>query len=582
MNFTNYLQQLQADLDKDIKYTHNSTLKNLIDNSILGIKSTIEETGNQAGIPDFTIRKNNQLLGYIEAKKIGKNLDKIEEKEQLQRYLESSIGENLILTNYLEFYWYVDGKLQLKTTLATIENNQIIPVADTSTTAELINAFFNKQEKTINNYYELAQEMASVTKAIRYSINEALKTEQQTGELTQLKLLFQDLLLPDLDNNNFADMYAQTIAYGLFTARVGHCETKTNHQFNRQNAGIYISDKIPFLQGLFTTVISTNIISKINWTIDILIEVLAKVDMVNILQNFGQETRKQDPIVHFYETFLAAYEASLRKSRGVYYTPEPVVSFIVKAVNDILENDFNLDDGLGSKNVTILDPATGTGTFLYEVIKQIYFNFEKYGVNRWNQLFREKQVLKRLYGFELLMTPYTIAHLKLGLLLENLGYEFQEKERLNIFLTNALNEGVKKSELILGQYISAEANQAAAIKTEIPIHVVLGNPPYSGHSENKNEWIEGLVKDYYQIDGLSLDEKNPKWLQDDYVKFIRFGQWRIDKTGVGILAFITNHGYLDNPTFRGMRQSLMETFDEIYVLDLHGNSKKKEVCPDGS
>ncbi|MFM7406741.1 MAG: hypothetical protein ACKO3K_08775 [Cuspidothrix sp.] len=225
MNFTNYLQQLQADLDKDIKYTHNSTLKNLIDNGILGIKSTIEETGNQAGIPDFTIRKNNQLLGYIEAKKIGENLDKIEEKEQLQRYLESSIGKNLILTNYLEFYWYVDGKLQLKTTLATIENNQIIPVADTSTTAELINAFFNKQEKTINNYYELAQEMASVTKAIRYSINEALKTEQQTGELTQLKLLFQDLLLPDLDNNNFADMYAQTIAYGLFTARVGHCET---------------------------------------------------------------------------------------------------------------------------------------------------------------------------------------------------------------------------------------------------------------------------------------------------------------------------------------------------------------------
>ncbi|MFM6080262.1 MAG: N-6 DNA methylase, partial [Dolichospermum sp.] len=278
--------------------------------------------------------------------------------------------------------------------------------------------------------------------------------------------------------------------------------------------------------------------------------------MVNILQNFGQETRKQDPIVHFYETFLAAYEASLRKSRGVYYTPEPVVSFIVKAVNDILENDFSLDDGLGSKNVTILDPATGTGTFLFAVIKQIYNHFEKYGVKNCNELFRDKQVLKRLYGFELLMTPYTIAHLKIGILLEKLGYRFQEKERLNIFLTNALNEGIKKSELLLGQYISAEANQAAAIKTEIPIHVVLGNPPYSGHSENKNEWIEALVKDYYQIDGLALDEKNPKWLQDDYVKFIRFGQWRIDQTGVGILAFVTNHGYLDNPTFRGMRQNL--------------------------
>ncbi len=577
MNFTNYLQQLQTDLEKGSERTHYPTLKNLIDNGIMGIKSTVEETGNQAGIPDFTVRKNNQLLGYIEAKKIGENLDKIEKTEQLQRYLESSIGENLILTNYLQFHWYVDGKLQLKATLATIENNQIIAVSDISTTEELINAFFNKQEKTINNYYELAQEMASVTKAIRYSINEALKTEQQTGELTELKLLFQDLLLPDLDNDHFADMYAQTIAYGLFTARVGHCETKTTYQFNRENASIYISDKIPFLQGLFGTVISTNIISKINWTIDILIELLAKVDMVNILQNFGQETRKQDPVVHFYETFLAAYEASLRKSRGVYYTPEPVVSFIVKAVNDILENDFSLDDGLGSKNVTILDPATGTGTFLFTVIKQIYNHFEKYGIKTCNELFRDKQVLKRLYGFELLMTPYTIAHLKLGILLEKLGYRFQEKERLNIFLTNALNEGVKKSELLLGQYISA-----AAIKTEIPIHVVLGNPPYSGHSENKNEWIEGLVKDYYQIDGLSLDEKNSKWLQDDYVKFIRFGQWRIDQTGVGILAFVTNHGYLDNPTFRGMRQNLLQSFNRIYIVNLHGNAKKKEVSPDGT
>ncbi len=582
MDFKHYLQQLQDKLEKGSERTHYSTLENLINSVILGIKSTVEELGNQAGIPDFTVRKNNQLLGYIEAKKIGENLEKIEKTDQLQRYLESSIGENLILTNYLEFHWYVDGKLQLKTTLATIENNQIIAVPDTSKTAELINSFFNQQEKPINNYYELAQEMASVTKAIRYSINEALKTESQTGELTQLKLLFQDLLLPGLDNNNFADMYAQTIAYGLFTARIGHCETQNNDQFNRENASIYISDKIPFLQGLFSTVISTNIISKINWTIDILIELLAKVDMVNILQNFGQETRKQDPVVHFYETFLAAYEASLRKSRGVYYTPEPVVSFIVKAVNDILENDFNLDDGLGSKNVTILDPATGTGTFLFTVIKQIYNHFEKYGIKTCNELFRDKQVLKRLYGFELLMTPYTIAHLKLGILLEKLGYRFQEKERLNIFLTNALNEGVKKSELLLGQYISAEANQAAAIKNEIPIHVVLGNPPYSGHSENKNEWIEALVKDYYQIDGLSLDEKNPKWLQDDYVKFIRFGQWRIDKTGVGILAFITNHGYLDNPTFRGMRQNLLQSFNRIYIVNLHGNAKKKEVSPDGS
>ncbi len=582
MNFIHYLQELQNNLTRGSERTHYPALKNLVDSGMLGIITTIEETGNQAGIPDFTVRKNDNLVGYIEAKKIGENLDKIEETEQLQRYFDSVIGENLILTNYLEFRWYLDGKLQLKTRLATVEKNKIIIVDDAAKTEELILSFLNFQEKVINNYYDLAYQMAAFTKAIRYGITEALKLENEQGELTQLKLLFQDLLLPDLDNSNFADMYAQTIAYGLFTARVGHAQNPGQGAFSRKTASIYISDKIPFLQGLFRTVIETDIISKINWTIDKLVEFLAKVDMSNILENFGRETRQEDPVVHFYETFLGAYEASLRKSRGVYYTPEPVVSFIVRAVNDLLDKEFDLDDGLGSRKVTILDPATGTGTFLYAVIKQIYFNFQKYGVNRWNELLRDKKVLQRLYGFELLMTPYTIAHLKLALLLETLGYRFEDKERLNIYLTNALEEGVKKSEVLLGKYISEEANKAAAVKTEIPIYVVLGNPPYSGHSENKNDWIEGLVRDYYQIDGVALKEKNTKWLQDDYVKFIRFGQWKIDKNSQGILAFVTNHGYLDNPTFRGMRQNLLQTFTKIYILDLHGNSKKKEVSPDGS
>lgn len=582
MNFIHYLQELQNNLTRGSERTHYPTLKNLVDSGMLGITTTIEETGNQAGIPDFTVRKNDNLLGYIEAKKIGENLDKTEETEQLQRYFDSAIGQNLILTNYLEFRWYIDGKLQLKTTLGKVEKEQIIFVDHAAKTEELIQSFLNRQERVINDYYDLAKQMAASTKAVRYGITEALKLEDEQGELTQLKLLFQDLLLPDLDNNNFADMYAQTIAYGLFTARVGHAQNPGQGIFGRKTASIYISDKIPFLKGLFSTVIETDIVSKINWTIEQLVELLAKVDMSNILENFGRETRQEDPVVHFYETFLAAYEASLRKSRGVYYTPEPVVSFIVRAVNDLLDQEFDLDDGLGSRKVTILDPATGTGTFLYEVIKQIYFNFEKYGVNRWNELLRDKKVLERLYGFELLMTPYTIAHLKLVLLLETLGYRFAEKERLNIYLTNTLEEGVKKSELLLGKYISEEANKAAAVKTEIPIYVVLGNPPYSGHSANKNNWIESLVRDYSQIDGVPLNEKNSKWLQDDYVKFIRFGQWKIDKNNQGILAFVTNHGYLDNPTFRGMRQNLLKTFTKIYILDLHGNSKKKEVCPDGS
>ncbi|GBF82607.1 adenine specific DNA methyltransferase [Aphanothece sacrum FPU1] len=586
---------------------------------MLGITTTIEETGNQAGIPDFTVRKNDNLLGYIEAKKIGENLDKIEQSEQLQRYFDSAIGQNLILTNYLEFRWYIDGKLQLKTTLGKIEKEQIIIVDDAAKTEELIQSFLNRQERVINDYYDLAKQMAAATKAVRYGITESLKLEDEQGELTQLKLLFQDLLLPDLDNNNFADMYAQTIAYGLFTARVGHAQNPGQEIFGRKTASIYISDKIPFLKGLFTTVIETDIVSKINWTIEQLVELLAKVDMSNILENFGRETRQEDPVVHFYETFLAAYEASLRKSRGVYYTPEPVVSFIVRAVNDLLDQEFDLDDGLGSRKVTILDPATGTGTFLYEVIKQIYFNFEKYGVNRWNELLRDKKVLERLYGFELLMTPYTIAHLKLVLLLETLGYRFAEKERLNIYLTNTLEEGVKKSEVLLGKYISEEANKAAAVKTEIPIYVVLGNPPYSVSSQNASKrkrmvnedtqyladvqytgevWnkiykigkagkiitelthIGELLERYkgrVRLDG----ERNIQPLDDDYIKFIRFAHNQIEKTGHGIIGFITNHSYLNGLIHRGMREELLKSFDSLYIIDLHGNSLLKETTPDG-
>ena len=331
--------------------------------------------------------------------------------------------------------------------------------------------------------------------------------------------------------------------------------------------------------------------SQIDWAIDDLVQLLSQVEMGSILENFGQRTRQEDPVVHFYETFLAAYNAALRKSRGVYYTPEPVVSFIVRSVDAILKEKFYLPLGLADNaidpvtqkpRVQILDPATGTGTFLYEVVKQIYRNLEDIGMaNQWDSYVKDN-LLNRLFGFELLMAPYAIAHLKLGLELQELGYKFQGKQRLGIYLTNTLDEALKKSEILFGQFVAQEANEASEIKRDAPVMVILGNPPYSYESSNNGEWISGLVRDYYQVDGMPLGERNPKGLQDDYVKFIRFGQWRIDRTGSGILAFITNHGYLDNPTFRGMRHSLEKTFDEIYLMDLHGNSKKKEVSPDGS
>jgi predicted helicase len=265
----------------------------------------------------------------------------------------------------------------------------------------------------------------------------------------------------------------------------------------------------------------------------------------------------------------------MREVRGVFYTPEPAVNYIVRSIDWLLKTRLGRLKGLADEDTLILD----TATFLYFVIDLIHQGFRKQ-LGAWDG-YVVRHLLPRIFGFELLMAPYAVAHLKLSMLLEQTGYTFGSDQRLGIYLTNTLEEAAKKSEMLLGQFVSREADAAAEIKRERPIMVVLGNPPYSGHSANKGEWITVLVRDYYQVDGHPLGERNPKWLQDDYVKFIRFAEWRINQTGEGVLGYITNHGYLDNPTFRGMRQHLMQTFDEIYVLDLHGNSKKKEKSPDG-
>lgn len=589
MRFDTYIQSIQSNLKRGSERTHYPTIKNLLDNPAASLAAIIEEKGNKAGVPDFTVRRRDLLVGYVEAKEVGLDLNPIEKTEQLQRYRESLNG-NLILTNYLEFRWYVDGKTRFTAVLAERIGDEIT-LCNSDKTLELLEGFLNYTGTAINSPEDLAKQMARLTKSILLATESALQMETETGELHQLKRGFNEILLPDLNDAAFADMYAQTISYGLFAARVGHAQNPGNQVFDRRTASTYIPATNPFLRRLFNSIIETDLLGKINWAIDDLVELLGRVDMTAILENFGSRTRQSDPVVHFYETFLAAYNSALRKSRGVYYTPEPVVSYIVRSVDTILKNRFNLPLGLAdnSKNpdtqqprVQILDPATGTGTFLYGVVDRIYQNLADMGISgSWNQYVQEN-LLNRLFGFELLMAPYAIAHLKLGLQLQNLGYEFSSKQRLGVYLTNTLDEALKKSEVLFAQFVAQEANEASAIKRDVPVMVVLGNPPYSGHSANKSEWIAGLVKDYYYVDGVPLKERNSKWLQDDYVKFIRFGQWRVSQTGFGVLAFVTNHGYLDNPTFRGMRQNLMQTFTDIYVLDLHGNSKKKEVSPDAS
>jgi len=560
------------------EHTHRPALKTFVEGLSAGITATNEPKHIECGAPDFILRKGSVTVGYIEAKDIGKSLNEAEKTDQLKRYRDSLT--NLILTDYLEFRWYVDGECRLKARLGSPTKDGKIrrDKEGIQDVAELFNNFLSHKAEGVGTPRELARRMARQAHLIRNLIINAFKNEPEGGSLHNQLAAFRDNLIPDLSAEYFADMYAQTITYGLFAAR---CTSRNGSAFTRLDAAQNLPRTNPFLRKLFQYIAGYDLDDRIAWLVDDLAQVLAQANMEAVLKDFGKHSGKEDPVVHFYETFLKEYDEKIREMRGVYYTPEPVVSYIVRSIDHLLKTRFNKPQGLADDKTLILDPAVGTATFLYMVINEIYqANIGKGQQGLWNNYVADK-LLPRIFGFELLMAPYAVAHLKLGLLLQQTGYEFKSEQRLGIYLTNTLEEAIKRAETLFARWISEEANAAARVKKDEPIMVVLGNPPYSGHSANKGEWARQLVERYKTIDGKPLGEKNPKWLQDDYVKFLAFGQWRIERTGQGVLGFITNHSYLDNPTFRGMRQSLINTFTDIYILNLHGNAKKKEVAPDG-
>ncbi|MGC8755727.1 MAG: type ISP restriction/modification enzyme [bacterium] len=539
----------------------------------------------EAGNPDFRVWDGKQhITGYIEAKApTFDDLDIIQDTEQLKRYRHTF--PNLILTNFLEFRLYRDGELIDKVLIGrpVILNKlkTMPPIEKESELLQLFERFFSFSIPKVSDARTLAIELAKRTRFLKDEvIAQELREEGQTGKgfISGFYKAFKDYLISSLTEDEFADLYAQTITYGLFAAR-----TRSKNEFKRKDAFYNIPQTIGILRDVFRFISLEDIPQQMEWIIDDIAEILSVTDTNEILHKYFHEGRGKDPIVHFYETFLAEYDPETREMRGVYYTPEPVVSYIVRSLHSVLKEEFKRPDGFASNSVTVLDPAAGTLTFLAEVAKLAVNEFvSKYGEGG-KEDFIKNHILKDFYAFELMMAPYAVGHLKMSFLLEELGYRLQRDDRVKLYLTNTLEmEELKQISLPGMSSLSEESHLAGKVKKEQPILVILGNPPYSGHSTNIGEWISKEIRAYYQVDGKPLNEKNPKWLQDDYVKFIRFAQWKIDQVGEGVLGFITNHSYLDNPTFRGMRQSLMNSFNEIYLLDLHGNSKKKEKCPDGS
>jgi len=608
MNLNQYIDNINQryKLGNATEHTFRGDLQQLIESLAKDVRATNEPKRQECGAPDYILTKKNIPVGFIEAKDIGnKDLDgakKTGNKEQFDRYKASL--NNLIFTDYINFHLYREGEFITKIAIAEISGDNIIAKPENFEPFEnLLKDFTTHVGQTIKSSKKLAEMMAGKARLLSDIICKALVSDEVNHQNSTLKdqmLAFKEILIHDITPKTFADVYAQTIAYGMFAARLNDPTLET---FSRQEAAELIPKSNPFLRKLFGYIAGPDIDDRIKWVVDSLTDIFLACNVEEILKNYGKTTKMENPIIHFYETFLSEYDPKLRKSRGVWYTPQPVVNFMVRAVDDILKTEFDLPQGLADiskttikvntqtadkrsatgykqmeqevHKVQILDPATGTGTFLAEVIKHVNKKFQgQEGI--WSS-YVENDLLPRLNGFELLMASYAMAHLQLDLLLKETGFNATTNQRTRVYLTNSLEEYHPDTGTLFANWLSSEANEANHIKRDTPVMCVIGNPPYAVSSTNKGEWIQNLLIDYKK----NLNERKIN-LDDDYIKFIRYGQHFINKSGEGILAYISNNSFIDGITHRQMRKNLLETFDKVYILDLHGNAKKKEVCPDGS
>ncbi|MBW5381795.1 type ISP restriction/modification enzyme [Brachyspira pilosicoli] len=605
MFLENYLESIKNITAEDKEHTHRAALEillNDIKNNLNFKKVNIKHEPNNdkegRGAPDFLVTIDSLVLGYIENKRVNANLDEIIQSEQIKKYL--LLSDNIIITDYLRFV-LIDENLNIIDEvriceLSEIKNYKKIKLDDAGKKLlDIFKIFFSREPKPINTALEFADALAMRTRILRDDLYEL----KNNNHIERLYNIFKTTIYSQIDFADFCDNFAQTLTYSLFLARLN-----TNEKIDLYNVTKFIPKSFPLIRAMSKFLqdleeLNINDLKTIEWLLNEIINITNHINIVSIveeLNKYDNTAVQKDPYMHFYETFLYKYNPELRELRGVYYTPQSVVNFIIDSIDIVLKEYFNKNKGLGDAlekdtNIRLLDFATGTGTFLLDSFRKALSYYQKNSVK-----YNPKELINKFYGFEFMIAPYTIAHLKISQTLkEEFNYNLEDDERLNIFLTNTLenihlDEGKEKNNIF--EELNEEMNLAQKTK-EKDILVITGNPPYSGASANKGIFEEEVRKEYK--DGLEEKplaitrngkiekEKNPKWLLDDYVKFIRFAQQKIDnqKAG-GIFGFISNNSFLDNPTFRGMRYSLLKSFDEIYIVNLHGNTRKKEVCPDGS
>lgn len=632
-----YLQQIKDINQGDKEHTYRTFLHTLLikiqeKTAYTNIKIIHEPNNDKEGrgAPDFLITKDSLILGYIENKRINEDLNKILQTQQIKKYLDLSL--NLILTDYLRFCLIgLDNKnnpIILKelrlceySQLKTITKDNAYLQAKAQELLEFFTLFFSKNPKPIANAKDFADALALRTKILK----DELLLNDTNQYLLSLFNTFREVLYKELEYQNFCDSFAQTLTYSLFLSRLNNT---TQENINLSNAKKFIPKSFPLIRAMSGFLDNLEELDSIKWLIEEIISIINHIDISEMIKELNKISQKdllgdslhKDPYLHFYETFLASYDPKLREIRGVYYTPASVVSFIINAIDLTLQKDFNktgLNQAMSDKTITLLDFATGTGTFLLESFRKALKES-----NKNSPKYNPKALIDRFYGFEFLIAPYTIAHLKISQSLkEEFDTELKDSESLNITLTNTLYFSREKDELNTQSNLFAgmieltdEFKKAQKLK-EQEILIITGNPPYSGASSNKGLYEDEIrisyglepslsdlkkeeitaIQDYFKnkskdnaitfksiLDRHKLqNEKNTKWLLDDYVKFIRFAESKIQHQGSGIFAFISNNSFLDNPTFRGMRYHLLKSFDKIYILDLHGNTRKKETTPSG-